>query len=161
MDIWNFYGILKCFLYLYNFYSEEALTIFCGTLVEEPAVEESFPLNIIIWYISLRFVYLCLCLLACYIPRQLAGTLVKEFNKSNSNYYCYYWYSRTHIEAQFLSFFSRYVYAGFCAAGGRSWSSSSIQMLQTQLAKGTVSNCWPNRLYHHSYTILTLLCGYL
>jgi hypothetical protein len=95
------------FLYLwYYVFFAEALMIFCGTLVEKPALEESFPLNII-WHISLGVVYLCLCLLACYIPQQLAGTLVKEFNRNNSNYYSHYLYSHLHIEAQFLPFFSR------------------------------------------------------
>ena len=36
------------FLYLYHFFSEEALMIFCGTLVEKPVIEEAFLLNIII-----------------------------------------------------------------------------------------------------------------
>ena len=35
-------------MYLYHFFSEEALMIFCGTLVEKPVIEEAFLLNIII-----------------------------------------------------------------------------------------------------------------
>ena len=48
MGIWNFYGILKCFCISTTFFFEEALMIFCGTRVEEPAIDETFPLNIVI-----------------------------------------------------------------------------------------------------------------
>jgi hypothetical protein len=82
----EFLRFFKMFLYLYYFFFGEALMIFCGTLIEKTAIQKSFLLNIIIWDISLSFVCLCLCLLACYIPQQLAASLVKEFNKNKINF---------------------------------------------------------------------------